>query len=198
MLAFSTLYKESCFKAIQSFSTNLMVQQKFLADIEHEMCSSFAVIESTKSEGAKLVHSERLEELRPLLQNYKSQNSCFCCLLRMPEKVLDCGHAYCDNCIKTFGARSESKMYTFSLSHCVICSLPHSSQSFTFLPPTAGLRVLSMDGGGVRGIISLTILRQLEADLSYLGCPLRDHFDFVAGTSSGQSCTRLGNIYTNI
>jgi patatin-like phospholipase/acyl hydrolase len=56
---------------------------------------------------------------------------------------------------------------------------------FKLIPPTAGIRILSMDGGGVRGIIGLTTLVLLERDLSYLGCPIWDVFDFVIGTSSG-------------
>lgn len=50
-------------------------------------------------------------------------------------------------------------------------------------------RILSCDGGGLRGLISVEILAALEADLrSALGRPglvLADHFDFVCGTSTG-------------
>lgn len=69
----------------------------------------------------------------------------------------------------------------------MVCAILYSSSSFSFLPPIASIRVLSIDSGGVRGIILLTILRQLEVDLEYLGCPLRDYFDFVVGTLSGNS-----------
>jgi uncharacterized protein len=44
------------------------------------------------------------------------------------------------------------------------------------------LRVLSVDGGGVRGAIPVVILARLER---HLGHPLRRHFDLVAGTSTG-------------
>ena len=43
-------------------------------------------------------------------------------------------------------------------------------------------RILSIDGGGVRGIIPAVLLADLEART---GRPVRDRFDFVAGTSSG-------------
>jgi hypothetical protein len=61
------------------------------------------------------------------------------------------------------------------------------STVFRFIPPTAGIRILSMDGGGIRGVVTLTILLHLERELSYLGCPLWDCFDSVVGTSSGRS-----------
>jgi uncharacterized protein len=43
-------------------------------------------------------------------------------------------------------------------------------------------RILTIDGGGVRGIIPATLLAALE---SATGRPTRDAFDFVAGTSTG-------------
>jgi patatin-like phospholipase/acyl hydrolase len=47
----------------------------------------------------------------------------------------------------------------------------------------AGLRrILSIDGGGVRGVIPALALAELER---VTGGPARDHFDFVAGTSTG-------------
>jgi patatin-like phospholipase/acyl hydrolase len=43
-------------------------------------------------------------------------------------------------------------------------------------------RILSIDGGGVRGIIPALALAALEGAT---GRPAREHFDFVAGTSTG-------------
>jgi len=43
-------------------------------------------------------------------------------------------------------------------------------------------RILSIDGGGVRGIIPALALAALERTT---GRPARDHFDFLAGTSTG-------------
>jgi patatin-like phospholipase/acyl hydrolase len=43
-------------------------------------------------------------------------------------------------------------------------------------------RILSIDGGGVRGIIPAAVLAALE---KATGKPTRDHFDFLAGTSTG-------------
>ena len=43
-------------------------------------------------------------------------------------------------------------------------------------------RILSLDGGGIRGVITAMWLRELE---SILGSPVRDHFDLIVGTSTG-------------
>jgi len=46
----------------------------------------------------------------------------------------------------------------------------------------AAYRILSLDGGGIRGLITAVWLSELEKQL---GAPVREHFDLVAGTSTG-------------
>ncbi|HKK73083.1 MAG TPA: patatin-like phospholipase family protein, partial [Candidatus Krumholzibacteria bacterium] len=48
--------------------------------------------------------------------------------------------------------------------------------------PTPPKRILSLDGGGIRGVLSLQILRRLE---ELFGSPLSDSFDLIGGTSTG-------------
>jgi len=43
-------------------------------------------------------------------------------------------------------------------------------------------RILSLDGGGIRGLITAVWLDRLEQKL---GSPLKNHFDLIAGTSTG-------------
>jgi patatin-like phospholipase/acyl hydrolase len=43
-------------------------------------------------------------------------------------------------------------------------------------------QILSLDGGGIRGVFSAAILAAIEEDL---GVRLTDHFDLIAGTSTG-------------
>ena len=58
-------------------------------------------------------------------------------------------------------------------------------------PKHAGQRrLLALDGGGIRGLVTLGILEKLEADLgaaSGVGASFRlsDYFDFIGGTSTG-------------
>ncbi|XP_057827322.1 patatin-like protein 2 [Cryptomeria japonica] len=58
------------------------------------------------------------------------------------------------------------------------------------LSPTYGdmVTILSIDGGGIRGIIPAAILQFLETELQKLDGPgvrIADYFDVVAGTSTG-------------
>ncbi|KAM1224415.1 hypothetical protein ACFX2G_044273 [Malus domestica] len=62
--------------------------------------------------------------------------------------------------------------------------------------PTYGnlVTVLSIDGGGIRGIIPRTILSFLESELQKLdgeGARLADYFDVIAGTSTGGLVTAM-------
>lgn len=64
------------------------------------------------------------------------------------------------------------------------------------LPPSSGnmITILSIDGGGVRGIIPSTILEFLEAKLQELDGPdvrIADYFDIIAGTSTGGLVTAM-------
>ena len=50
------------------------------------------------------------------------------------------------------------------------------------------IRILSLDGGGIRGIISCVILKYIEEQLQELDHPnakLGDYFDLIAGSSTG-------------
>ena len=49
------------------------------------------------------------------------------------------------------------------------------------------MRVLSLDGGGVRGVISAAILEALEEEMG-LNIPIHQFFDLIVGTSTGMYC----------
>ncbi|KAK7383112.1 hypothetical protein VNO78_28781 [Psophocarpus tetragonolobus] len=63
-------------------------------------------------------------------------------------------------------------------------------------PPTYGnlVTILSIDGGGIRGIIPATIIAFLESQLQELDGPdarLADYFDVISGTSTGGLVTAM-------
>lgn len=63
-------------------------------------------------------------------------------------------------------------------------------------PPSQGklITVLSIDGGGIRGLIPSTIIACLEAKLQELDGPearIADYFDVIAGTSTGALVTSM-------
>ncbi|AWM13607.1 patatin [Flavobacterium sediminis] len=56
------------------------------------------------------------------------------------------------------------------------------------------IRILSLDGGGIRGIITCVILRYIEEQLQKIDNPnakIGDYFDLIAGTSTGGLLTAI-------
>ncbi|KAM3315569.1 hypothetical protein ACQJBY_033981 [Aegilops geniculata] len=79
---------------------------------------------------------------------------------------------------------------------CESCSTRAMAGSVVGQPVAPGQRVtvLTIDGGGIRGIIPGTILDFLEAKLQELdgpGARLADYFDCIAGTSTGGLITAM-------
>lgn len=112
-----------------------------------------------------------------------STTTCFYCLCRSPEHMLACRHAICDTCVVIFGTPNKSAEYHFDIMKCPLC---HKTSQLTIrqLPPTKRPLVLSLDGGGIRGIIQLGLLRALEKRLGH-GMRIPDIFDLSGGTSVG-------------
>ncbi|KAK4779274.1 hypothetical protein SAY86_006802 [Trapa natans] len=70
------------------------------------------------------------------------------------------------------------------------------TKSIPLQPPTYGnlISILSIDGGGIRGIIPGTVLSFLESELQKLDgedARLADYFDVIAGTSTGGLVTLM-------
>ncbi|GEM50038.1 CBASS cGAMP-activated phospholipase [Deinococcus cellulosilyticus] len=60
-----------------------------------------------------------------------------------------------------------------------------SAQSAPTQSPSTGERpfqILALDGGGIKGLFTASLLKAFEDDL---GCTITDHFDLITGTSTG-------------
>ncbi|CAF9908088.1 MAG: hypothetical protein GOMPHAMPRED_006066 [Gomphillus americanus] len=96
---------------------------------------------------------------------------------------MTCGHSICDTCLQIFGSELPQLEHHFTIQYCQLCNTK------TFIcaklrPPTAGIRMLTIDGGGICGVIPLQFLSVLQ---DFLGSDLQvqDLFDAAFGTSSG-------------
>ncbi|XTI90368.1 FabD/lysophospholipase-like protein [Cenococcum geophilum] len=123
------------------------------------------------------------------LEAFKTRLTCFSCLSEHPEHPLPCGHVLCTLCIRSAGER-HGKCFSL-LSQCPLCppSPPKQDNSrypwlISFKPPEAGVRIMTLDGGGIRGIVELVILRKLQEELG-AELPIQTFFDLIVGTSAG-------------
>lgn len=114
---------------------------------------------------------------------FKSHASCFGCLVEIPRHPLPCGHVLCDKCVRDHGNKGHNRI---QLDFCPL----HKLTSFEFpweisyKPEQAGVRILCLDGGGMRGIVELEVLRAIEDALGGK-IPIQSFFDLIVGTSTG-------------
>jgi patatin-like phospholipase/acyl hydrolase len=95
--------------------------------------------------------------------------------------VLACGHAFCLDCIRDL---TEDDPLPHRLE-VIECPIHQTAQKFSprLLPDLSGCRILSLDGGGVKGLAQLVMLKHIEERCFKI--PLIHLFDLVVGTSIG-------------
>lgn len=116
-----------------------------------------------------------------------SNNPCYGCFFGRPEYRLPCGHFICQECVIDFDQKEGTGPHHIAIHRtCVLCAAPTIMQGYKIpvRPKLSGLRILSLDGGGVRGIIQTAALQRLES-LIGLNLPIGQFFDLIVGTSAG-------------
>jgi hypothetical protein len=147
---------------------------------------------STEDYAAEVIarHQEVLSNEKDFWKSAISHVTCFICLVHHPDNVLPCGHAICENCIKRFGIQDEDEIAVFQLPKCPLCQrdliFQRAPWEIQLKPENSGVRVLCLDGGGIRGVISCKILELLEDEIG-LGIPIHEFFDLIVGTSTGEN-----------
>jgi hypothetical protein len=131
-------------------------------------------------------------------QRMKSNKTCFSCLQSVPDHVMPCGHVYCEECVKEIGRPSSDYESTIVVSDCALCHETFRDgylQLVRLRPRCAGVKILTLDGGGVRGIVELAILDRLGVRVG-LGISITEMFDLIMGTSTGKFMSRVSTLCT--
>lgn len=113
-----------------------------------------------------------------------TSHTCLLCLSHPPQHPLPCGHAYCDVCAAWYGSPVEGAEYEYSVRRCALCQMS-TDILVRVLPPTASVRAITIDGGGVRAIMPLRFLGYMQKILGP-GCLVQDMVDVAFGTSGGR------------
>jgi len=130
-----------------------------------------------------------LAEFQPWLAMRKPHQVCLACMHAVPEHKLPCGHLICERCFTYLGSCSHADPHLYKLNCCPFCFQSFEA-NMRVRPATAGLRVLSIDGGGIRAAIPIQFLCALENAVG-LDMPIQEFFDLAYGTSSGTLSERV-------
>ncbi|CAG7935874.1 unnamed protein product [Penicillium salamii] len=153
--------------------------QSHIAGVSFRFVHQFGQLSAVRTSAA--IRKETLHRLYRRWGGLRSTTTCVVCLCRPPEHMLPCKHAMCDTCVVIFGYPSSLGEYHFEVAQCPICE-ERSNVTVRQLPPTKHPVILSLDGGGVRGLIQLGLLRALERRI---GVPIASLPDLCTGTSVG-------------
>jgi hypothetical protein len=146
--------------------------------------------------GALKLHRVNLQAMGFPLKDAFSNATCYFCLLGgEPQHVLFCGHALCDGCVLLLATPTRGLPYHFTIHSCPLCD-DRRIRYTRIKPPTSGVRVFSVDGGGTRGIIPLEYLKLMQGILGPQ-VDLQDYFDFAIGSSSGTHPTSNARLSAN-
>ncbi|KAJ5291406.1 hypothetical protein N7478_000657 [Penicillium angulare] len=179
LYVFEELYKDDFTAALEK-----------RADLETDSCCDAVKAEFTRlftmmnpARSSAGIRREVLNRFFNEREGLYSLTACLFCMSKVPEHVLPCRHAICDDCIVIFGSKSAAAEYHHNITQCPMC-ITRFQFSVRLLPPTKGPNLLSLDGGGIRGILQLGLLRVLEKRLGG-SIPIWSIFDLCTGTSVG-------------
>jgi hypothetical protein len=95
---------------------------------------------------------------------------------------MSCEHAFCDICVRIYGKEDTDTDYLYQIK-CTLCRF--GNLTVKLKPVTAGERILSIDGGGPRGVIPLEFLAIIQEMMGPVTL-VQELFDVAFGTSVGR------------
>ncbi|KAI9923357.1 hypothetical protein MW887_010477 [Aspergillus wentii] len=178
---FHRMHRDICVQALQQIAT--------VPDVADKRCTEIAILFAIFHEqmiqcgcSAQDVHAEQLGRWQPIWEGLNTNRTCLYCLGRAPQSPLRCGHALCDICVERTGHPVASRESIYIVKKCPLCRHPGLT-TISLLPKTAAVRALTVDGGGIRGIIPLQLLKEMQDRLGP-DCPFPDLIDVAFGTSA--------------
>ncbi|CAH1269489.1 PNPLA8 [Branchiostoma lanceolatum] len=158
---------------------DLTAMPEFIAKTKEAMAPHEGVISliSSQIELLKMVFNGRVPSLGRV---------CFTCLSHDVHVMMSCGHAVCtrDSLYMKVGETTSCPLHESSTGR-IVEVLPGVLQLPT--PRNVGVRVLCLDGGGVRGLVLFMILQEIKkmAALHSTNLRIYELFDAIVGTSAG-------------
>jgi hypothetical protein len=184
------LYREILQKLVENGiigleeSPDVILRTGFINIVENWLQKYFKQYNRKGGKPSARIHKDNLEQFHERWSNIRSDDVCFACLRQIPQYNLPCGHCICRTCVVNFGEQTADDPWEFRIHQCFLC-MRAMNLLMKIDPPTAGVGVLCLDGGGVRGIVPLTLMRRIQDQIG-LPISLQRFFKAAFGVSSGQ------------
>src|SRR6266536_5086621 len=142
-------------------SEDVILRSDFINTVERHLERDFeqSIRESTP---ASEIHRGNLGRFGIRWREIQSTSTCLSCLRRRPQYGLPCGHAVCENCVLIFGDCSVDNLWIFKVPRCILCGVKMSEVAVQVHPPTSGVGVLCINGGGARGVVPLKLMKRIQ------------------------------------
>jgi hypothetical protein len=165
-------------------------ENRFQGQWANALAGRVQSLETAKPPNLWDLHRKAIRDLHHLVPevNLRRLPSCVWCMRNFPTERLPCGHWICSSCVVGIGRRREDDSRVFIVELCD--QHPGGGEElvppleFLDLPKTVGRRLLSLDEGGVRGILQLKLLAAVQDKLGK-EIPVQDCFDLIGGTGIG-------------
>ncbi|KAI3529558.1 hypothetical protein CABS02_14791 [Colletotrichum abscissum] len=168
---FREMYSDALTKAVSY--QRLMPTADAKALVTSVVKTTIGQLRHADPEGRRKSRTHFLHRHSASVAGSRSSRLCLVCFVQPPEVFLPCECALCDTCYRGYGSITMSGT-VITFDRCILCAMAFVSGCAVRLrPPTAGCRVLALDGGGVKGIVQLRILQMLQ---KVTGLPIRIFF----------------------
>ena len=156
--------------------------------LRRNFIEQFQCLKGGSDSSAFDIHIRNVERFRGHWVRTFNADTCLLCVRRVPDGPrLSCGHRLCRVCIQVAGQNTPADPCSFQFpgNKCPLCGSRLTAATIGFVPPTAAIRVLSVDGGGVKGVSPLKVLDMVERRIKVTHLGSRS-FDFGIGSSAGE------------
>ncbi|EJT82376.1 hypothetical protein GGTG_02349 [Gaeumannomyces tritici R3-111a-1] len=158
-------------------------------DILHQIGNVDA---SSRRGSIETLHREHVRELFKVVPHPEKSEpfSCVWCMGYASHETLPCGHRICKTRIPSAGDQFAGDSRVTEIKNCDLHKSPKAFPAFRvlILPNHVGRRILTLDGGGVRGLVELVILAELTRSM---GVKIKRLYD--TGALQDQLQSALGN-----
>lgn len=184
-MTFQAFVPESVYDRIYSKPMQACGTKTGFPNLSRDIRKEFQLIAADGREDVVKKHCTNIQSCTGI-SNIHTHHACSVCLVQSSTFTLDCRHGLCSACVAQIG--QEPSPWRFQLARCILCRSPNQSP-LIMKPPTAGLRILQVDG--TRPAAMWQLLRDLRHSTSLNSVPFWEHFDSAIGIDIGTLCHEM-------